>query len=87
MDSVKVVHVHYSINVTYFNFTKAFDTVLTKRPLAKIQTYGIYEIILNWLASFIANDVRGFSSMANPLAGAMFLMVFCKEVSLVQSNF
>ena len=29
------------IDVAYFDFTKAFDTVLTKGLLAKTQTYGI----------------------------------------------
>ena len=40
------------IDVTYFDFAKAFDTVHTKGLLAKIQSYGIHGNILKWLTSY-----------------------------------
>ena len=41
------------IDVAYFDFAKAFDTVPTKRLLAEIQSYGIHGNILKWLTSFL----------------------------------
>ena len=41
------------IDVAYFDFAKAFDTVPTKGLLAKIQSYVIHGNILKWLTSFL----------------------------------
>ena len=41
------------IDVAYFDFAKAFDSVPTKGLLAKIQSYGIHGHILKWLTSFL----------------------------------
>ena len=41
------------VDVAYFDFAKAFDTVHTKGLLAKIQSYGIHGNILRWLTSFL----------------------------------
>ena len=41
------------IDVAYFDFANAFDTVPTKGLLAKFQSYGIHGNTLKWLTSFL----------------------------------
>ena len=43
------------VDIVYFHYTKAFDSVPHKRLLTKIKSYGIEENIYNWIKSFL-ND-------------------------------
>jgi hypothetical protein len=41
------------IDVLYFDFKKAFDTVAHKRLLSKLQAYGVSETIVRWIQNFL----------------------------------
>ena len=43
------------IDVIYFDFAKAFDTVPHRRLLKKIESYGIHGNILKWINGFLSN--------------------------------
>ena len=64
-----------TLDVIYFDFKKAFDTVPHKRLLHKLKNYGIPEHILNWLAAFLTDrkqrvGVNGvFSEWAEVISG------------------
>ena len=40
-------------DVVYLDFQKVFDTVPHKRPMVKLQAYGISGVILNWIDAFL----------------------------------
>lgn len=46
------------IDIVYMDLQKAFDTVLHKRILYKIEYYGITGNILRWIAEFLSNRRR-----------------------------
>ena len=55
------------VDVIYFDFAKAFDTVPHKRLLKKLEAYGIRGQVLKWIEAFISNryqlvKVNGISS-------------------------
>ena len=57
----------HSLDVSYFNFAKAFDSVPHKRFLSKVHSYGIRGKILNWIEKFLSGRkqrvvVNGFKS-------------------------
>ena len=41
------------IDVVYLDFTKAFDSVLHKHHLVKLQAHGITGKLLNWIKVFL----------------------------------
>lgn len=43
------------VDIIYFDFAKAFDTVPHKRLLKKLQCYGVKGEILNWIEAFLTN--------------------------------
>ena len=43
------------VDVVYFDFAKAFDTVPHQRLLNKIKSYGICGKILDWINNFLCN--------------------------------
>jgi len=43
------------IDVIYFDFQKAFDTVPHHRLLMKLKAYGIQDQLLKWIESFLSN--------------------------------
>ena len=43
------------IDIIYFDFAKAFDTVPHRRLLKKIESYGIHGNILKWINGFLSN--------------------------------
>ena len=56
-----------SLDVIYFDFAKAFDSVLHKRLLSKMHSYGIRGNILNWIEQFLSGRkqrvvLNGFKS-------------------------
>ena len=48
------------MDVIYFDFAKAFDTVPHRRLLRKIKSYGIKDNILKWLNGFLKNRRQTF---------------------------
>ena len=42
------------IDAIYTDFEKAFDKVPHKRLLSKLKSYGLSEIIINWIKDFFA---------------------------------
>ena len=43
------------VDIIYFDFAKAFDTVLHRRLLHKLESYGIKNETLAWIRSFLTN--------------------------------
>ena len=41
------------VDVLYFDFAKAFDTVPHQRLLAKVRSYGISAKVVNWIEAFV----------------------------------
>ena len=64
-----------SLDVIYFDFAKAFDSVPHKRLLSKVHSYGIRGNILNWIKQFLSGRkqrvvLNGFKSpWSNVLSG------------------
>ena len=55
------------VDIVYFDFAKAFDSVPHKRLLTKIKSYGIEGNIYNWIKSFLTDRkqrvvLNGFKS-------------------------
>ena len=71
-----------SIDATYLDFAKAFDTVPHQRLLVKLKDYGICGKVLQWIAAFL--DV--LSSMVANRRGPPSRVAFRKEVYLAQSS-
>jgi len=42
----------YVVDIIYFDFAKAFDTVPHRRLIKKLQSYGINSFVLNWIIAF-----------------------------------
>ena len=63
------------VDVIYFDFAKAFDSVPHQRLLVKIKSYGIDGKVLNWISSFLSNRqqrvvLNGYkSAWTNVLSG------------------
>ena len=49
----KSLEENYAIDVIYFDFAKAFDSVPHKHLLVKLESYGIFGSLLGWLRSFL----------------------------------
>ena len=64
-----------SIDVIYFDFAKAFDSVPHQRLLSKLNSYGIRGNVLQWITAFLRDRkqrvvLNGFkSSWTNVLSG------------------
>ena len=54
-DWTKMLDERKSIDVIYFDFRKAFDTVPHERLLEKLHSYGIRGKILRWIRDFLTN--------------------------------
>ena len=62
------------IDILYLDFQKAFDKVLHRRLVSKLQAYGIDGNLLSWINSFLSNRrrvcVRGsFSDWSHVISG------------------
>ena len=63
------------VDVIYFDFAKAFDSVPHQRLLVKIKSYGIDGKVFNWISSFLSNRrqrvvLNGYkSAWSNVLSG------------------
>ena len=51
----KILDDHGCLDVVYFDFMKAFDTVPHHRLMLKLKAYGIQGEVLNWTKSFLSN--------------------------------
>lgn len=49
------MNTHSSVDVVYLDFAKAFDSVVHSKLLAKLACYGIGQILLSWIRSFLSN--------------------------------
>ena len=64
-----------AIDIVYFDFKKAFDSVPHQRLLAKLRSYGISGNILNWIEGFLSNRTQRvrienvYSEYAHVLSG------------------
>ena len=54
-DLTKLLEDKNNIDVIYFDFKKAFDTVPHKRLLTKLEYYGITGNVLLWIKDFLSN--------------------------------
>ena len=65
----------HCVDIIYFDFAKAFDSVPHERLLRKIESYGIGGNFLNWIKSFLRDRkqrvvLNGFkSSWSNVVSG------------------
>ena len=46
---------HYQIDIIYLDYSKAFDSVIHCKLLAKLQCYGVDGMLLNWIRNFLPN--------------------------------
>ena len=48
----------YPVDIIYFDFKKAFDTVPHRRLLLKLKSYGIGGNLLSWINSFLTGRLQ-----------------------------
>ena len=46
------------VDVIYLDFAKAFDTVPHRRLIGKLEAYGIFGNILNWVKAFLRREIH-----------------------------
>ncbi len=46
---IQIIYEFSTLDVTYLDFNKAFDTVLHERLLKKFKGYGIIDHVLAWI--------------------------------------
>ena len=66
-DWTRILDEKKGIDVIYFDFQKAFDTVPHQRLLAKLHSYGIRGNILKWIKDFLGNRKQRVLLKAGPL--------------------
>ena len=54
-DLTKLLDNKHNIDIIYFDFKKAFDTVPHERLKTKLEFYGITGKVLNWITDFLSN--------------------------------
>ena len=67
---------HSKINIIYLDFSKAFDSVVDCKLIAKLECYGVDAVLLAWIRNFLV----GRSQFVR-IAGA------CSEACTVTSAF
>ena len=55
---VKSISIGEVVDVIYFDFAKAFDTVPHRRLLQKLTAYGIKGTLLDWITKFLTDRNR-----------------------------
>ena len=68
------------VDVVYFDFAKAFDTVSHVKLISKLQAYGIDGILLSIIIDFLADRSQRVVLRAG-------MSAFSKVVSLVHYSF
>ena len=54
----KIIDEGGSIDVTYMDFQKAFDSVPYKRLISKVHSHGINNKVLAWISDFLSNGTQ-----------------------------
>ena len=67
------------IDVIYMDLKKAFDTVLHKCLLYKMEYYGITGNLLRWIVGFLSNRRQYVVLNGKNLVGKMLKAVFPKD--------
>jgi len=49
------VNTHDNIYIVYLDFSKAFDSVVHSKLIAKLSCCGINHVLLSWIGSFLSN--------------------------------
>ena len=72
------------LDIVYLDFQNAFDTVLHKMLMAKLQPCGISGVILNWIAAFlngrthrvIVNGTASRKESQGSVLGPLFFVMY-----------
>ena len=71
----------HSVDVLYFDFAKAFDSVPHNHLIAKLQGLGVSGRLLTWLKIFLVNRkqkvVLNTCSLVGPVLKAVYFKVLC----------
>src|SRR6266536_2005199 len=46
------------VDVVYFDYRKAFDSVVHRKLLSKLTTYGISGLLLSWISDFLSGRTQ-----------------------------
>ena len=49
---------HYKMDIIYLDFSKAFDSVIHSKLLAKLECYGVDRMLLNWICNLLNNRIQ-----------------------------
>jgi len=67
------------IDAVYTDFEKAFDKVPYRRLISKIYSYGINEIVINWISDFLtARKFRFKVNLSNCEKNSIPLLIFSR---------
>ena len=72
-DLTKLVDGNEDIDIIYFDFKKAFDTVPHERLLIKLKYYGISGKIVDWIKDFLSNR-KQMVRVGNEISGEVEVM-------------
>jgi ribonuclease P/MRP protein subunit RPP40 len=52
------MNIKYLVDVVYFDFQKAFDTISHLRLVIKLESYGFSGHLLPWIKAFLSNGMQ-----------------------------
>ena len=75
-------HNEYSIDITYLDFKKAFDTVPVPQQnlLQKLTSLGIHGNVLKWIESFLSNRSKLYLMAINLVPFWLLVVSKCKPL-------
>jgi len=71
------MNTHDNIDIVYLDFSKAFDSVVHSKLIAKLSCYGIDHVLLSWIGSFLSNGFqyvkvdKSYSSILPVISGVL----------------
>jgi hypothetical protein len=91
---------HHCVNVIYIDFSRAFDSVVFTKLIAKLEHYGITGRLLTWISAFLHNRTQCvvlencFSTVTDvksgvvqgSVLGPILFLIFINDVTSVCSN-